>query len=76
LFYLAADQMLMAVPVKLSRSGSEPFQVGLSKPLMAVPPASVAPAAMRSYAVSNDGQRFLIPSVPGGGTGPPLRLRA
>jgi len=38
LFYLAADQMLMAVPVKLGRSGSESFQVGLPKPLMAVPP--------------------------------------
>jgi len=74
LFYLAADQMLMAVPVKLGRSGSESFQVGLPKPLMAVPPAGVAGGAVRSYAVSNDGQRFLIPSIAGGGTGPPLTV--
>ena len=30
--------------------------------------------AVRSYAVSNDGQRFLIPSVAGGGTGPPITV--
>jgi len=74
LFYLAADQMLMAVPVKLGRSGSEPLQVGLPKPLMAVPPAGVPIPPTRSYAVSNDGQRFLIPSIAGGGTGPPITV--
>ena len=74
LFYLAVDQMLMAVPVKLGRSGSESFQVYVPKPLMALPPAAVPSAPARSYAVSNDGQRFLIPNVAGGGTGPPLTV--
>jgi hypothetical protein len=35
---------------------------------------SVAYIASRSYAVSNDGQRFLTPSVAGGGTSPPLTV--
>jgi Tol biopolymer transport system component len=74
LFYLAADQMLMAVPVKPARSGSESFQVGLPKALMTVPPAATAGIPMRSYAVSNDGQRFLLPNVAGGGTGPSITV--
>jgi eukaryotic-like serine/threonine-protein kinase len=74
LFYLGADQMLMAVPVKLGRSGSESLHVGVPKPLMAVPPAGNAGTPTRSYAVSNDGQRFLIPNLAGGGTGPPLTV--
>jgi hypothetical protein len=74
LFYLAADQMLVAVPVKLGRSGSESFQAGLPKPLIAAVSFAGPNTAVRSYAVSNDGQRFLIPSVAGGGTGPPLTV--
>jgi Tol biopolymer transport system component len=74
LFYLAADQMLMAVPVKLGRSGSESLQAGLPTPLMAVPLAGIATVPMRSYAVSNDGQRFLRPSVAGGGNAPPITV--
>jgi Tol biopolymer transport system component/predicted Ser/Thr protein kinase len=74
LFYLATDQMLMAVPVKPGRAGSESFQVDVPKPLMTVPAAGLAGVAVRSYAVSNDGQRFLIPSIAGGGTGPPITV--
>jgi hypothetical protein len=73
LFYLAADQ-IVAVPVKLGRSGSESFHAGLPKPLIAAVSFAGPNTAVRLYAVSNDGQRFLIPSVPGGGTGPPLTV--
>jgi hypothetical protein len=41
---------------------------------MAVPPAGVPGLAVRSYAVSNDGQRFLIRNVAGGGTAPPITV--
>jgi Tol biopolymer transport system component len=74
LFYLATDQMLMTVPVKLGRSGSESFQAGLPKPLMTVPLVATAGIGVRSYAVSTDGQRFLIPSVAGGGTAPSITV--
>lgn len=59
LFYVAADQMLMAVPVKLGRPPAEPFQPGPPKPLFAVPIYS-AGLAGRDYAVK---QRR--PAVPG-----------
>jgi eukaryotic-like serine/threonine-protein kinase len=62
LFFLAADQMLMAVPVTLGRSANT-FQAGVPKPLISVSPAGTMSTAQRSYAVSNDGQRFLVPDV-------------
>jgi Tol biopolymer transport system component len=75
LFYLAADRYLMAVPVKLGRSGSESFQAGLPTRLMTVPfAAGGAGIAPRSYALSNDGQRFLIPSATASGNAPSLTV--
>ncbi len=63
LFYVAPDQMLMAVSVKLGRPPAEPFQAGKSpKPLFAVQSYSVRLIG-RDYAVSNDGQKFLVPSL-------------
>jgi hypothetical protein len=73
LFYVAADQVLMAVPVKLGRPPAEPFQPGSPKPLFALPTYSSGLAG-RDYAVSNDGQRFLVPSVEGSGEAPPLTV--
>jgi Tol biopolymer transport system component len=74
LFYLAADGNLMAAPVKLGRSASESFQAGLPRPLMAVPFVANGTSFQRTYAVSNDGQRFLIPSSTSTGNVPPLTV--
>jgi serine/threonine protein kinase len=73
IFYIAADRMLMAVPVKLGRPVSESLQVGQAKPLF---PLSIVSSFIvsRSYAPSNDGQRFLTPALPGGASAPPLTV--
>ena len=73
LFYLAADQMLMAVPVKLGRPPAEPFQPGSPKPLFALP-QYLGGFVGRDYAVSNDGQKFLVSTVEGSGESPPLTV--
>jgi len=73
LFYVAADQMLMAVPLKLGRPPAEPFQAGSPKPLFAVQLVQGTNVG-RDYAVSNDGQRFLVPSAEGSGEAPPLTV--
>jgi eukaryotic-like serine/threonine-protein kinase len=52
LFYVAADQNLMAVPIKLGTT----VDAGEAKVLFPVPVRTLK----RSYAVSRDGQRFLI----------------
>ena len=52
LFYVAAGRSLMAVPIKLRPA----FEPGLPFRLMSLP----AVAQIHSYAVSGDGQRFLI----------------
>jgi len=73
LFYVEADQMLMAVPVKLGRLPAEPFQAGSPKPLFAVlhDPSDII---RRDYAVSNDGHRFLVNSGQGSREPVPLTV--
>jgi eukaryotic-like serine/threonine-protein kinase len=56
LFYISEDRTLMAVPVKIASSASEPLQVGQAKPLFSVPVVDTFIVG-RSYEVSNDGQR-------------------
>ena len=73
LFYIAEDQTLMAVPVKLVGSASEPLQVGESKRLFPVPLLDTFIVG-RSYEVSNDGQRFLMRTLAGGASAPPLTV--
>jgi serine/threonine protein kinase/Tol biopolymer transport system component len=73
LFYVAEDRMLMAVPVRLGRTPAEPFQPGSPKPLFAVPTYSIALNG-RDYAVSNDGQRFLVSGVEESGEAPPVTV--
>jgi hypothetical protein len=66
LYYIASDQRLMGVPVKINGASFEP---GTPQALFAVPGAS-------SFAVSHDGLRFLM-NVPAGGEsagGPPLTI--
>jgi len=73
LFYIGEDRTLTAVPVKLGGSASESFQAGQAKPLF---PLSILSTFIveRSYEVSNDGQRFLTPVIPGGASAPPLTV--
>jgi serine/threonine protein kinase len=71
LFYIADDRTLMAVPVKLTGSPSEPLQVGQPKRLIPVPLVDTFIVG-RSYEVSNDGQRFLMPALAIGATAPAL----
>jgi Tol biopolymer transport system component len=61
LFYVAADQKLMAVPIKLATT----VEAGTPQPLFAVFPVGTNYYA---YAPMRDGQRFLV-NVPAGGEG-------
>jgi eukaryotic-like serine/threonine-protein kinase len=58
LFYRSADGNLMAVPVKLGAT----FEAGVPKSLFPVPGNT---GSRHTYAVSNDGQRFLIAASAG-----------
>jgi len=60
LYYVAANQNLMAVPVKFGPS----FEAGVGSALFPVP--ALANGSRHSYAVSGDKQRFLV-SAPAGG---------
>ena len=73
LFYISEDRTLMAVPVQLASSASEPLQVGQPKPLLRVPVLDTFIVG-RSYEVGNDGQRFLMPAPASGATAPPLTV--
>jgi len=70
LFYVAPNRNLMAVPVK---PGSK-FEAGLPKSLVKLSGSTDRQMSVRSsrhsYAVSGDGQRFLVP-VPVTGGAPP-----
>ncbi len=70
LFYIGTDRTLMAVPVKLSPTG---FQAEQPKRLF---PMSILSTFIIgwSYEVSNDGERFLTPVIPDGGSAPPLTV--
>ena len=59
LFYVAADDRLVAVPIR----GRDTFQVGVSQPLFATRIPAVLAPFRTNYAVSPDGQRFLVNSV-------------
>jgi Tol biopolymer transport system component len=56
LFYLAADGTMMAIPV----TSDSRFQHGAELALFHTPPQDVVAPFTASYAVSADGQRFLI----------------
>ena len=70
LFYIGESRTLTAVSVKL---GSKSFQADQPKRLF---PVSILSTFIigRSYEVSNDGQRFLTPIIPDGGSAPPLTV--
>jgi dipeptidyl aminopeptidase/acylaminoacyl peptidase len=70
LFYIGEGRTLTAVSVKL---GSKSFQADQAKHLF---PLSISSTFIigRSYEVSNDGQRFLTPIIPDGGSASPLTV--
>ncbi len=72
-FYISEDRTLVAVPVKFTSSASEPLQLGQPKPLLPVTLMDTFFVG-RSYEVSNDGQRFLMPDIASGATAPPLTV--
>jgi hypothetical protein len=72
-FYISEDRTLVAVPVKFTSSASEPLQLGQPKPLFPVALLDTFFVG-RSYEVSNDGQRFLMPAIASGATAPPLTV--
>jgi WD40-like Beta Propeller Repeat len=59
LFYVAADDRLVAVPIR----GTDTFETGVSQPLFATRIPAVLAPYRTNYAVSPDGQRFLVNSV-------------
>ena len=67
LYYLAPDQKLMAVPVKINGASFEP----------GTPQALFTATGASNFVVTRDGQRFLM-NVPAGGeavaNGPPLTI--
>ena len=73
MFYISEDRTLVAVPVKFTSSASEPLQLGQPKPLLPVTLLDTFFVG-RSYEVSNDGQRFLMPTIASGATAPPLTV--
>jgi hypothetical protein len=60
LFYVSADQKLMAVPIKLGAT----VEVGTPQPLFPIPQTGAGFA----YAPMGDGQRFLVNAPAGGET--------
>jgi hypothetical protein len=58
LFYLAADNTLTAVPVKTAGS----LEAGVPVPLFQIHPFGIH-HARHHYAVSQDGQRFLVANL-------------
>ncbi len=68
LFYIAADQKLMAVPVKGGGAPSEPFEAGAPQALFATALNIMQLGARFQYQPTVDGQRFLF-DVPAGEEG-------
>jgi Tol biopolymer transport system component len=66
LFYVAADNRIMAVPVTFVPV----FQAGSPVPLFPIHPSPDGP----SYDVAADGQRFLVATAPEGAGSPPLSM--
>ena len=68
LYFIAADQQLMAVPVKTGSGSSGAFQPGAPQPLFRIEPINTVPSATSPYQPSANGERFLV-NVQAGGEG-------
>jgi eukaryotic-like serine/threonine-protein kinase len=73
LFYVSADQKLMATPIKLGAT----VEAGTPQPLFPIPPFPGLQLAASFYAPMGDGQRFLVNSLAGGeaAAAPPISVR-
>jgi hypothetical protein len=71
LFYLATDNRLMAVPIRVSKT--QTLEIGTPAPLFAT---HLAPSnnAQQQYAVCPDGQRFLMNVVLDESSAPPITI--
>jgi hypothetical protein len=70
-FYLSSDFQLMSVTVSASPSG---LSFGPPQPLFRVSRATALGVTERSYALSRDGQRFLVLQQQGEGTSSPITV--
>ena len=70
LYYVAADYQMMAVPVRAGQS----FEPGAPRALFELRRLQPAPSWPTPYAVSPDGQRFLIGAVVDEGSGSPITV--
>ena len=73
LFYIALDGRLTAVPIMLGADGKT-VEVGTGVPLFAVHTSAVVDNLRQHYAVSQDGQRFLINVVKEEAAPPPIEI--
>jgi hypothetical protein len=70
LFYLGADRKLMSVPIVAGAT----LEVGVPKALFETKVGSINPEYRSQYAVSKDGNRFLINTVSAGASSPPITV--
>jgi Tol biopolymer transport system component len=76
LYFIAADQQLMAVPVKTGSGSSGTFEPGAPQQLFRIEPVGAAPTATSPYQPTANGERFLV-NVQAGGEGtqaPPITV--
>jgi len=73
LFYLAADGAMTAVPIDLTASSPVGLATTLFRAGVALPPAPVV-SANNMYAVTRDGQRFLVNRPQNAATAAPLTV--
>jgi serine/threonine protein kinase len=76
LYFIAADQQLMAVPVKTGSGSSGAFEAGAPQPLFRIEPVGASPTASSLYVPTANGERFLV-NVQAGGEGtqaPPITM--
>ena len=76
LYYIAADQQLMAVPVKTGSGSSIAFEPGAPQPLFRIEPFSGSAVATSPYYPAANGEKFLV-NIQSGGEGaqsPPITV--
>jgi hypothetical protein len=70
LFYVSADQKLMAVPVKTGAV----FEIGSPQPLFEIQPVYPPLTGRFAYQPTADGQRFLVTAPVSGAATPPITV--
>jgi Tol biopolymer transport system component len=73
LFYVAPDDRLMAVPIRVTSDGKI-AEAGTPLPLFATNASNAEDQARQHYMVSRDGQSFVVQSVPEEAAGPPITV--